>query len=55
VADVLYLLTFVAFFALMVAFVYVCERVVGKTDVADSGDVTPAVPDETATLEGAHA
>jgi hypothetical protein len=36
VADVLYLLTLVAFFALMVAFVFVCERVVGKEDAAGS-------------------
>ena len=35
-ADVLYLLTLAAFFALMVAFVFVCERVVGKEDVAGS-------------------
>ena len=42
-ADVLYLLTLVAFFALMVAFVFVCERVVGKEDVteADTGTLEP--------------
>ena len=35
-ADVLYLLILVAFFALMVAFVFVCERVVGKEEFAAS-------------------
>jgi len=39
VADVLYLLTMVAFFALMVAFVRVCERVVGREDVVGSDGV----------------
>ena len=32
-ADLLYLVTIVAFFALMVAFVRLCERIVGKDDV----------------------
>jgi len=45
VADVLYLLILVAFFALMVAFVFVCERVVGKEDVAGS-DGTPLESDD---------
>jgi hypothetical protein len=37
VADVLFLFIIVAFFALMVAFVRVCERVVGTEEViADS-------------------
>ena len=31
-ADLLYLATIVAFFALMVVFVRVCERIVGKDD-----------------------
>jgi hypothetical protein len=50
VADLLYLLTIVAFFALMVLFVRVCERVVGK-DTAAAPDVEDpttdtAVPEE---------
>ena len=32
-ADLLYLATIVAFFALMVVFVRVCERIVGRDDV----------------------
>jgi len=32
VADLLYIATIVAFFALMVAFVRLCERIVGKDD-----------------------
>jgi hypothetical protein len=35
-ADVIYILVIVAFFALMVAFVRVCERVVGKEDVTET-------------------
>jgi hypothetical protein len=35
-ADVIYILVLVAFFALMVAFVRVCERVVGKEDVTEA-------------------
>jgi len=36
VADLLYVLTFVAFFALMVAFVRECERIVGSDDAVAS-------------------
>ena len=36
-ADFLYILTLVAFFALMVAFVRVCERVVGKDEIVTDG------------------
>ena len=35
-ADVIYIVVIVAFFALMVAFVRVCERVVGKEDVTEA-------------------
>ena len=35
-ADLLYILTFVAFFALMVLFVRWCERIVGKDDAVAS-------------------
>jgi len=35
VVDVLYIAVTVAFFALMVGFVRLCERVVGKDDVID--------------------
>jgi len=41
VADLLYLLTIVAFFALMVAFVFVCERVVGTDDAVGSDGTAP--------------
>jgi len=40
VADLLYLATIVAFFALMVVFVRVCERVIGKDDAVGT-DVDP--------------
>ena len=43
-ADLLYLATIVAFFALMIVFVRVCERIVGKDDVVDT-DVDLDVPD----------
>lgn len=43
-ADLLYLATIVAFFALMVVFVRVCERIVGKDDVTGT-DVDLDVPD----------
>ena len=45
-ADVLYLLTLVAFFALMVAFVFVCERVVGKEEFAGSDGTVPESVDD---------
>ena len=49
-ADLLYILTLVAFFVLMVVFVRWCERIVGKDDVVPS-DVTAdtsesAIPEE---------
>lgn len=53
-ADVLYLLTFVAFFAVMVAFVHACERIVGTTDVGGADEASPTVTEEMATLEEAH-
>jgi hypothetical protein len=40
--DVIYIVILVAFFALMVAFVRVCERVVGKEDVTEA-DLTDDV------------
>ena len=50
-ADVLFIFIFVAFFALMVAFVRVCERVVGKDGVDGSDPVDAAEPDPTTTPE----
>ena len=50
--DVLYLVTMVAFFALMVALVHLCERIVGKDDAVDHDSTTGrdgtghAVPEE---------
>jgi len=44
VADLLYLATIVAFFALMVVFVRVCERIVGRDDVVGT-DVDLDVPE----------
>jgi hypothetical protein len=44
VADLLFLATIVAFFALMVVFVRVCERVVGKDDAVGPG-FDPDAPD----------
>ncbi len=35
-ADVIYIVVLIAFFALMVAFVRVCERVVGEEDVTEA-------------------
>jgi hypothetical protein len=48
VADLLYLVTIVAFFALMVAFVRLCERIVGKDDAMGTDlDVdAPAAQDQ---------
>jgi hypothetical protein len=48
VADLLYLVTIVAFFALMVAFVRLCERIVGKDDAlgADLGADAPDTQDQ---------
>ena len=46
-ADVIYILVLVAFFALMVAFVRVCERVVGKEDVTEA-DLTDDVEGDSA-------
>ena len=45
--DVVFIATLIAFFALMVAFVHWCERIVGKEDVAitdGSDDEVPADP-----------
>ena len=48
--DLLHLVTLVAFFALMVAFVRLCERIVGKDGAVDSdqtvADVPEAIPDQ---------
>ena len=35
--DVLYIAVLIAFFALMVGFVHLCERIVGKEDVSEVG------------------
>ncbi len=48
-ADLLYLLVLVAFFALMVVFVRVCERIVGPDDVDGTVDAAaddPVAPEE---------
>ncbi len=46
--DLLYLVTLVAFFALMVAFVRLCERIVGKDGTVDSDQtVADALEDST--------
>ncbi len=37
--DVLYIAVFVAFFALMVAFVYWCDRIIGKNDASSIDDI----------------
>ena len=50
--DILFVAVFIAFFALMVGFVRLCERIVGTEDVTtgaggdapDVGDDTPAPP-----------
>ena len=42
--DLLFIVIMVAFFALMVAFVHLCERIVGK-DEAVGADVTTDVTD----------
>jgi hypothetical protein len=54
--DVLYIAVFVAFFALMVAFVFWCERIVGKEDVtevdlADDGVLATDGPDPDSTVK----
>jgi hypothetical protein len=53
VADLLYVMAIVAFFALMVLFVRLCERIVGKDDVVgtdldapDAGDPVITAPEE---------
>jgi hypothetical protein len=33
--DVIYIAVFIAFFALMVAFVHWCDRIIGKEDVTE--------------------
>jgi hypothetical protein len=47
--DVLFIFIFVAFFALMVAFVRVCERVVGTDDPVEPDYVDAAESDPTTT------
>jgi hypothetical protein len=46
--DVLYIAAFIAFFALMVAFVYWCDRIIGKNDASsiDAGDAGDAGYDD---------
>jgi hypothetical protein len=55
VADVLYLLTLLAFFALMVGLVHLCERVVGKADPAESSDAAAGRPEGSTAVEEVHA
>jgi hypothetical protein len=45
VADVLFLAIFVAFFALMVAFVRFCEHIVGKDESVGTGPQTDRTTD----------
>jgi len=49
-ADIIYIVAFVAFFALMVAFVHLCERIVGRGDAVESGGIAGA-PDATVAEE----
>ena len=50
-ADPLFLATLVAFFALMVAFVRLCERIVGQDEAVDTYPVTEADADRTAATD----
>ena len=49
-ADLIFIATLVAFFALMVVLVRVCERVIGKEDAVDAdpiaGDTDATTPEE---------
>ena len=47
--DLLFVAILVAFFALMVAFVRLCERVVGKDEPAGTGPATGSDTDTTQT------
>ena len=54
--DVLYIAVIIAFFALMVGFVRLCERVVGKddaidVDLADDDAPTTDRPDSASTVK----
>ena len=49
-ADLLFVVVIVAFFALMVAFVRVCERIVGPDETPGAG-----VPADATDLEGVPA
>jgi len=46
VVDLLYVVILVAFFALMVAFVHLCERVVGKEEPQGAGARTASDTDD---------
>ena len=50
-ADLLYVVVIIAFFALMVAFVRVCERVVGKDEAAESDSDSAATATYTSAEE----
>ena len=45
--DFLFIVILVAFFALMVAFVRLCERIVGKDEPAGTGPATGSDSDST--------
>ncbi|MGP0107488.1 MAG: hypothetical protein ACLPR9_01230 [Acidimicrobiales bacterium] len=47
--DVIFIAALIAFFALMVAFVHWCERIVGKEDVSEVGLTDDDVDDGPAT------
>ena len=42
--DLLFIVILVAFFALMVTFVRLCERIVGKEGAVDSGQTVADIP-----------
>ena len=51
-ADLLFVVVIVAFFALMIAFVRVCERIIGPDETSGAG---AGVPADTTDLEGVPA
>jgi hypothetical protein len=47
--DVIYIAVFIAFFALMVAFVHWCDRIIGKEDVTEVDQALDDTDEESAT------
>jgi len=47
--DVIYIAVLIAFFALMVAFVHWCERIVGKEDVTEVDQALDDTDEQSAT------